>query len=459
MESIVEGFARQLAEGAHRLALWSRREGLQQTFAQLDMAASDWQRRLGDDGAEPVAVAVGNVASFCHLSLALLRLGRPMVCMDGALPLERKLEVCRQLGVATLLHRGETGEPLHDGVRRVDTGVAAAEPPRGTALVKLTSGSTGQPVGVCLSADALAHGIHQIGRGMELSSEERVLLCLPISHSYGFDNGVLSLLALGTPLILEPGIFPASLIKALAQSEATFLPLAPPLVRSLGQTEWPAGLALRRVICAGGVLHDDTAAAFYEASGRSVHNFYGSTETGGISFESSPRDPAALGTVGHPLPGVQVELAADGRLQVTSSANLLGTFGGRVDLPGTASGAVVTGDMGQWTPEGRLRLVGRSGDFLDIGGRKVPAARVEAALRQVPQVRDVAVVGVDDPARGERSVAFVVADAWPLDTSMVPATLIPREMRPIDTLPYSERGKLERQTLRRWASKGRKTSV
>lgn len=461
MESIVEAFARHVAERGDHEALWSRGEGVRSSFAEVDAAAEGWQNILHDGGGRPVAVALGNVAAFCHVSLALLRLGIPMVAVDASTSHGRQVELCRRLGVASLLHRHAHGELLADGVRRTSLEVEARPLPPGTALVKLTSGTTGHPLGICLSADALAHGIRQIGDGMDLSPAERVLIAIPLSHSYGFDNGVLSLLALGTPLILEPGIFPATLLKSLAESRATFLPLVPPLVRSLGQSPWPEGLALRRVICAGGVLHRDQAESFHRCSGRAVQNFYGSTETGGISFESAPLDPSAAGTVGHPLPGVRVELDDLRRVNVTSPANLSGYLGGEAadlpQIPRAADGGrtVVCGDTGEWIAEGRLRLTGRTAEFLDIGGRKVPAVQVETTLRRLPGVRDVAVVGVADAVRGERTVAFLVADVWPVDVASIPATLLPREMRRLDALPYNERGKLERHRLRQMASEGR----
>lgn len=463
MESIAEAFARHLKDAPDREALWSRGEGVRSSFGQLDEAALAWQRLLAVGDQRPIGVAVGNVAAFCHISLAMLRLGIPMVALDGSTSFERQMDLCRHLGVTHLLHRGTEGESLIDGVRRspIDPSPedqsSYREVPTGTALIKLTSGSTGRPVGICLRAEALAHGIHQIGDAMELDSTERVLIAIPLSHSYGFDNGVLSLFALGTPLILEPGIFPTSLLKALAESQATFMPLVPPLVRSLGQTDWPTDLALRRVICAGGVLHAGQAEEFYRRSGRAVQNFYGSTETGGISFESAPLDASAFGTVGHPLPGVTVELDTEGRVTVQSPGNFSGYFGGcsqadegSSDIEGGRT--VVCGDTGEWTAEGRLRLTGRTADILNIGGRKVSAVRVEEILRQLEGVTDVAVVGVDDAVRGDRTVAFLVTDVWPIDNSSVPATLLPREMRQLQALPYNERGKLERHRLRQLAT-------
>ena len=269
------------------------------------------------------ALATGNCSAFVISYLALRRLGVAVVAMDGALPERQKVATCGEMGVRHLL--------LRDRIADIEPAATAAESapylPDDIGLVKLTSGSTGRPTGACFTDEVLYAGSRQIAEGMELDAEQRVLLCIPLSHSYGFDNGVLSLLVAGTPLILQPSIFPADLLRALDESGAHFLPLVPPLVRSLGRATWPDDLSLRRVICAGGALLPEAARRFRDASGRHVHNFYGSTETGGISFETAPEEPEARGTVGRPLPGVSVELDDSRRVVVRSAANRVARWG------------------------------------------------------------------------------------------------------------------------------------
>ena len=440
---LLDAFARQVRDRGRAEALWSRKESLRLSFADLEERVAARAAELQSRGvARLAALATGNCASFVTSYLALRRLGVAVVAMDGALPERQKLATCRDLGVRHLL--------LRDRIAAVD---AASPPdlPEGIGLVKLTSGSTGRPTGACFTDEVLFSGIRQIAEGMELDADQRVLLCIPLSHSYGFDNGVLSLVVAGTPLVLQPGIFPADVLRALDESNAHFLPLVPPLVRSLGQANWPVGLPLRRVICAGGALLPEAAQQFRSASGLPVHNFYGSTETGGISFEAAPEEPAAAGTVGRPLPGVRVEFDDTRRVVVYSAANQVARWG-PTGVVSTRGESVRTGDTAEWTPSGRLRLTGRTADILNIGGRKIAAVEVEAALRSVDGVRDAAVVGVDDPVRGDRSIAFLVADDWPVDTSDVPPRLAPRELRRVEALPHTPRGKLDRQALRRLAA-------
>ncbi|MEM1178304.1 MAG: class I adenylate-forming enzyme family protein [Acidobacteriota bacterium] len=454
MELLLESFFRRVRDCPHDLAVESRAEASRLSFGELDARSSEWMRRLDGDP-RPLAVAVGNRTAFLEIFLAAWRLGIPAVSMDASGTAAERRGLCRSLGIARL---AESPRPvaINDSVKtdvELSTlDVEAAEPPPRTALVKLTSGSTGEPLAACFDAAALRAGIRQIGDGMDIDAGDRVLLALPLSHSYGFDNGLLSLLVLGTPLFLEPSVFPADLVRGLERTQATVLPLAPPLVRSLSAARWPEKTSLRRPLCAGGVLPEASARGFHLASGVPVHNFYGSTETGGICFERDPADPQAPGSVGQPLPGVELLFDGDGRVSVRSRANLIGRWRYPTAVPGVESAAepstVRTGDLGQLGADGRLRLTGRVADLLNIGGRKIAAVQVESALRDLGGVRDAAVVGVPDEARGERSIAFVVADGWPLDLRSVPSRLRPRELHRVDRLPYSARGKLDRHALR-----------
>lgn len=463
-QTITEALRTWAVDRPHQEAVWSRGEGLRVSFGELADRIADRRRQLGAQieslAPSAVALATGNRLAFLELFFALRELGSAVVTVDGSLPHRDKLDLCRRLGIGALLHcdREQAAAAEVSGERLVGDPVVylsrvespeLVEPVDGSALIKLTSGSTGEPAGVCYDEHTLRIGIEQIGQGMELDERDRVLISIPLSHSYGFDSGLLSLAVLGTPLVLEPSIYPGALLRAIDEGEVTCLPLVPPLVRSLGQAVWPPCPRLRRVISAGGPLPAESACRFLRSSGRPVHNFYGSTETGGISFERRPADAAAAGTVGQPLPGVRVELDAERAVVVHSAANHLGHLG-RDRRP--IQRPVRTGDTGEWTSDGRLRLTGRSAEFLNIGGRKVATARLEELMRAARGVEDAAVVGLDDEVRGDRVIAFVVAEAWPPLLETLPNGLKPRQLRQVRSLPYNARGKLDRHRLRQMAS-------
>lgn len=435
-------------------ALISRSCGCAHSFAELDQAVTQATLALARYPAGPVALAIASRARLVVLVLAAWRAERAVVLLDPGQTSDELAAWAPRLGARLLVHEtsandarlmvtGAAGTPSSDGIWSI------LEPqttlPPGTALVKVTSGSTGEPTGVALDAAALLAGIDQISRGMGIDEGDRIVVPLPLSHSYGFDSGVMSLLALGTPLILESSLYPSALFAGLAKEAGSVLLLVPPLVRSFASLEWPRQHSVRLVISAGGPLEPSFAEAFQRASGVHVRQFYGSTETGGICFEADPMNPAAAGTVGQPLPGVQVELDADGRVVVSSPANATALVCAGVVQ--AITGPIATGDTGEWTDTGRLRLTGRVAGLLNVAGRRIQLTGLESKLARLPGVREVAAVALPESLRGDRIVVFVVTDGSRLEPRSLPRGVRPREVHYLESLPYTERGKLDRRRL------------
>lgn len=440
---------RQVRDRARETAIHSVPERRSVTFAQMGERVRAWAdslRRSGIKAGQIVSLALGNLLAFPEVFFALRSLEAAALLVDDASP-----AVSAKMGASWIVHRGAEGALL-DGAPDRDLRLTSVRPevaaPAGTALIKLTSGSTLAPRGACFTEDALVEGIDHILRGMEITGDDRVLISIPLSHGYGFDNGVLSLAAAGTPLILQSDVLPGALLRALREHEATFFPAVPALVRALGQVTWPKPLALRRVISASAPLSREAAEAFTRASGLPVCQFFGSTETGGISFENRPEDPTAEGCVGKPLPGVRIELAEGGVVRVHSKANRFAV------LPEQPVPAYVeTGDRASWTAEGRLRLEGRATLVANVGGLKVDLGALDAFFRGLPGVDDAAAMAEDDPVRGHRVVAYVETAAYTearlleICRERLSAREVPHEIRVLDRLPRNARGKLDRSAL------------
>lgn len=450
---IVAALARHVRDRGGEEALRSEGERQALTFSALGERVDAWGSLLRRQGIGPrslVALATGNSLSFPGLFFALRSLDAAALAVDESHRPAATLEVCRRMGASWILHRNpELGGDALDGPVRLARLEGGSPPPPGTALVKLTSGSTLNPRGACFTEDALMEGIGHIARGMSLTARDRVLVSIPLSHSYGFDNGVLSLAAAGTPLVLQPDVLPAALLQTIRDRAITFFPAVPALVRALAQAEWPGGLALRAVICASAPLAADVAARFFAASGIRVRQFFGATESGGISFETDPGDPAAAGTVGSPLPGVRIELHEDEGVRIHSKANRFAILPPGEDPPPH----VATGDRADLTPEGRLRLLGRIQVVGNIGGIKVDLGAIDAFLRALPGVGDAAVLPVDDPVKGHRLVACVESNVQSpgslleLCRARLSPREVPSEFRVVAHLPRTERGKLDRSAL------------
>lgn len=406
---------RRIRDRGRDVALVSEAEKLTWTFTQLGEAVDGWIRRLGEvEPGRMVALLGGNSAAFVAQFFALRALGAAVLLTDVPAIAER---------------------------------LSAVKVPAGTALIKLTSGSTQSPRGACFTEEALVEGIDHIVRGMDLTKDDRVLISIPLSHGYGFDNGVLSLAAAGTPLVLQPDVLPGALLRTLREREITFFPAVPALLRALGQVTWPAAHPLKRVISASAPLSKDVADQFTRVSGVPVQQFLGSTETGGISFETRPTDPAAEGAVGFPLPGVRIELV-DGAVRVHSKANRFALI---PEQP--VADYVDTGDRAEFTPEGRLKLLGRATLTANVGGHKVDLGALDAFFRGLKGVDDALSLPMEDAAAGERVVVYVESRVhtpvrlMELCREKLSAREVPGEIRVMERLPRNARGKLDRAAL------------
>jgi o-succinylbenzoate---CoA ligase len=335
--------------------------------------------------------------------------------------------------------------PLPDGAEgeRLRATLRPDEPVEpGTALVVPTSGSTGDPKGVLLSAAALAASAAATER--RLGGPGRWLLALPVTHVAGLQV-VLRALRAGSPPVpagpdfaadtaaLGPGrhytsLVPTQLRRLLAAGPATLDALRSYAAVLLGGAAPPAGLVAQA-----------------RAAGVPVVVTYGMSETcGGCVYD------------GVPLDGVTVDLAEGDRIRIGGPV-LAGGYRLRPELTrrAFAGGRFVTGDVGRLTG-GRLTVLGRADDVLVTGGEKVAPAAVADALAEHPAVAEAAVVGVADPEWGQRVVAVVVlhdgagltlAEARRHVAGRVSAVAAPRELRVVDALPLLPSGKLDRQAL------------
>lgn len=360
--------------------------------------------------------------------------------------------VRRGVGLAEPPIEAENGRPLAPQVPAL---------PVGTALLKLTSGSTGEPRGVALTAAALRSGGRQILATMGIGAGDRNLVTIPLTHSYGFDNVVLALALAGTAALLTADLTPLRLLRVAREGGATVLPSVPFLLDLLSRSSAGGDLpSLRLVISAGAPLPRETRERFAASFGVRPHTFYGSTECGGITFDREAVATLPEGCVGSPLDGVAVELldAEDGvgRIGVRSPSVAASHVPAAPDdpEPGLRDGRFIAPDVGRIDDAGRLHLLGRALDVINVGGRKVYPAEVERVIRSVPGVRDVVVLGVERSAVAAALRAVVEAGPEVDRESVVRACesglaryKIPRSIELRAELPRTGRGKVDRRSL------------
>ncbi|GAA4226351.1 o-succinylbenzoate--CoA ligase [Actinomadura meridiana] len=314
-----------------------------------------------------------------------------------------------------------------------------------TAVLIATSGSTGAPKFVELSAAALRHSAAGTLARIGAAPGDRWLCCVPTSHISGVQVLVRSLLT-GTEPIIMPRFEVAAVTAAQSAEGAggAHISLVPTQLRRL--LDVGADLARHGVIVLGGAAAPPGLLAEARDRGARVVTTYGMSETcGGCVYD------------GTPLPGMRVALGEGGRIRLAGPS----LFTGYRARPGQATGSrdgdwFVTQDLGV-LEGGRLRVRGRIDDVINTGGEKVVAGEVAAALARHPQVRDVVVVGRPDPGWGERVTAIVVpgacgepklAELRAFIRETMPAHAAPHELELVDAIPLLPSGKPDRVRLR-----------
>jgi long-chain acyl-CoA synthetase len=327
-------------------------------------------------------------------------------------------------------------------------------PPAGCLHLKLTSATTGAPRVIAFTAAQLAADAANIMATMGLRPDWPNLGAISLAHSYGFSNLVLPLLLHGIPLIILPSQLPEALRLAAQSQPALTLPAVPALWRV-----WHEAGALppsvRLAISAGAPLPVTLEQAVFAASGLKIHNFYGSSECGGIAYDAQDVPRIEDACVGFPLRNVEVTLNDDNCVQVRSHAVGQTYWPDPDDQLG--AGCFQTSDLAE-LKNSQIFLRGRLSDQINVAGRKVFPATIERVLGEHPAVRDCLVFGIPrgDADRGEVIVACIAAKA-PIDAlvlqqfllGQLPAWQVPRHWWFVASLAANQRGKLSRAEWRR----------
>ena len=365
-------------------------------------------------------------------------------------------------------------DPAAAGALPDDRSRSAEDP----ALIVYTSGTTGPPKGAVLPRRALATTLDALADAWQWTADDVLVHGLPLFHVHGLVLGTLGPLRRGGS-VRHLGRFSAEGVARELGDGATMLFGVPTMYHRLAEALPTApglakALAGARLLVSGSAalpVHDHERIA--AATGRRVIERYGMTETL-MNTAVRADGEARPGTVGVPLPGVELRLVEEdgspvasydgetvGEIQVRGP-NLFTEYLNRPDATAaafTAEGWFRTGDMAVRDPDGHVRIVGRKAtDLIKSGGYKIGAGEIENALLEHPGVREAAVTGEPDADLGERIVAWVV----PADPQSPPATeelaahvarrlaphKRPRVVHRLDALPRNDMGKIMKRELR-----------
>ncbi|MBB5914960.1 acyl-CoA synthetase (AMP-forming)/AMP-acid ligase II [Nocardia transvalensis] len=489
--TLAGGYAAAAAYDPHRTALIDDRGG--RTFAEIHQrthalagALADLDIRAGD----AIGLLSRNHIEMVEIMVAAGKLGVDVVLLNTGLAAGRIAEIAEKHELAAVFadpeledlirylppdlpryaasdYLAEPGRATVDDLIDVG-GRGFGKPPRTGTLIVLTSGTSGTPKGARRPHPKGFGTVAALLSRIPLRMNETMLIPAPLFHTWG-----LAALQISTPIratvVLTERFDAEDCLRIIDEQQVTSLIVVPIMVNRI--LDLPAEVrarydtsSLRVVASCGAPLAGAAVLRFTELFGDVLYNVYGSTEVSWATIA----DPADLRisptTAGRPPLGTKVAVlgpdsrpvpvGATGRIFVGNHM----LFDGYTDAapPGEADGMLDTGDVGYLDASGRLFVAGRDDEMIISGGENVFPRPVEEALSHLPQVSEVAVVGVPDREFGQRLAAFVVKrpDSG-LDPDMIRTYIrnrlgrfsVPRDVHFLDALPRNPTGKILKRTL------------
>lgn len=335
------------------------------------------------------------------------------------------------------------------------------------ALYLYTSGTTGRPKGVVLTHSNLAYNVESCQKAGEFDSRDSFLCLLPFFHTYAITGTILLPLLSGCKMVLVDRFHPVKVLKLIDEHAVSVFLAIPSMYRVLAMSEGDFNVkSVRFPISGGEPLPLAIAHAFEKRFGVSIFEGYGQTEASPVISLNVP-GKNKLGTVGLPLPGVEmaiwdeqknpVETEVIGEIMVRAPSVMQGYY----NLPEETAKTITrewlhTGDLGKKDADGYVTITGRKKDLIISAGENIYPREIEEVLAQHPKVKEVAVIGVKDEVRGEVPKAFVIArDGMTLDEKELrhfcrenmAGYKIPKHFELVPDLPRTPTGKVLKRLL------------
>ncbi len=472
--------------------------------ARVDAATAALQG-LGIGPGDRVAFVLGTTPTFVEVAAAVLRAGAAMVpLLPGLAPDELRFAIADSGAEVAIVgpERLDDVLALRDqdalpGVRVIaaDTDAAGAgaapdgvwealrdaadEPARvershaDLAALVYTSGTTGRPRGAMLTRGNLAANQDQSLAGrFHVSADDTILLVLPLAHIYSLNVGLGASITAGATMVLVERFDPAACLDAIAHHGVTVVLGAPPMYVAWvqgGGLEHADLSTVRLAVSGAAPLPVAVIERFRELTGITIEEGYGLTEASPSVAATSMAPAPAPGSVGLPLPGIELRLVGeDGRDVEPGDEGEVWVRGPNVfqgywnDPAATAAaltpdGWLRTGDVGIWDDDGLLHLVDRLKDLVIVNGFNVYPREVERVLLGSGDVAQAAVVGEPHPLTGEALVAYVVPlPGQEVDVDALEARCrvhlarykCPSRIEVRDHVPTTATGKIRRVALR-----------
>ena len=465
------------------------------TFRDLHLRSNALANGLADEGigvGDGIAIMARNHRNFIDVTLAAAKLGAHALYLNTMFSGPQLEGVMDREEPVALVYDEEFGELLSEadadtGVKRYvawkdgdvsDTTIDSlieqhsdetpSSPEDSARFIILTSGTTGTPKGAQRSAPDTLAPLAAMFSVIPLHSREKTVIAAPLFHSWGFAHFQLGL-ALNSTYVVRRKFDPEATLKAISEHEATALVVVPVMMQRilqldedvLGRYDLPS---LRVTAVSGSALPGPLAEKWMDHFGDNLYNLYGSTEVAWATIATPEDLRAAPGTAGKPPRGTIVKIVDEkgegevpegetGRVFVGNDMAFEGyTGGGGKD---EYEGLLSSGDVGHFDDEGRLFIDGRDDEMIVSGGENVFPAEVEDLIAGHDNVKEVAVIGVDDDEWGQRLKAFVVTSGGDVSEDEVKKLVksnlssykVPRDVEFLDSLPRNATGKVLKREL------------
>jgi len=334
-----------------------------------------------------------------------------------------------------------------------------------------SSGTTGNPKGICHSFGAIIGNASSFARLSEMDAHTRLYHVLPMAYMAGFQNTMLCPLLAGGRIVLGPAFSPSSAIDFWTrpvEQGVNFLTLTPSVAAALSRLARDPDIkqkiaGIEQIQTTAGQLTSGIRHQFLETFGKPLQDCYGVTELGGPFTTQSAGDALNEENVGRVLPELDISVlddsASKGELWIKTPFVMLGYLSKEgLDPPVLSDGYMATGDVAEFT-DGKLTITGRTKDMIIKGGINVAPIAIENSISRIADVKDVAVIGVHHEFWGEIIVACIQprsmdnANALKLDvqnhcTKNLATIHRPDHIAIVGEFPRAMNGKIQKHLLR-----------
>lgn len=352
------------------------------------------------------------------------------------------------------------------------------------AEILCTTGTSGKPKGAMLTYGNIYAGTQSNWHGIGMLESDRILIPLPLNHSFGM-RVMRTALYIGASVIIQNGFsFVKELETNITEYECTGLVSVPASIETVyRQMQDQFAVIMGRLrymeFSAGSLSVNMKKRLVKELPDTVIHNTWGSTETGGAIYLNVSGHPDKIMSIGKPMDGVELKVVdAQGNAIEARDVNTAGRMAlrGEMQMAGyyhepeqtaetLVDGWLYTNDMVYEDSDGYVYMLGRADDIINVGGEKVSPVEVENVAAEFEEIRECACVGVDDPEGiyGKVPVLYVVPEGTEFHEAELSKFLagrmerykLPRHFVLVPTLPRNRMNKLDRrELLRLWQERG-----